>query len=73
MAELVVPANGTKVISSIYPMVIRYDRANGAELAAKAVNFSGNVQIGVNAVDNRWDVFPTTDGQRQATNLRLFQ
>jgi hypothetical protein len=71
--KMVVPANGAKTISSIYPMVIRYDRGNGTELAAKLLNFNGTVQIGVNVADNRWDVFPTTANQRAVANLKLFE
>jgi len=71
--KMVVPANGTKTISSIYPMVIRYDRGNGSELAAKLLNFNGTVQIGVNVADNRWDIFPTNNNQRAVSNLKLFE
>jgi len=71
--KMVVPANGTKTISSIYPMVIRYDRGNGTELTARMLNFSGIVQIGVNVADNRWDVFPTNNHQRAMANLKLFE
>lgn len=71
--KMVVPANGTKTVSSIYPMVIRYDRSNGTELAVKMLNFSGNVQVGVNVADNRWDVFPTNNNQRAVANLKLFE
>jgi hypothetical protein len=69
----VVPPNGTQTISSIYPMVLRFDRGNGSELVAKSLNYNGTVEIGVNATDNRWDLFPTTDGQRNVSSLRLFR
>ncbi len=68
-----VPPNGTKTIKSIYPMVIHFDRANGTEIVAKLLNFSGNVQIGVNVADNKWDLFPTNENQRAITNLKLFE
>jgi hypothetical protein len=70
--RMVVPANGNFTLTSIYPMVIRYDRGNGTELAAKSLNFAGTVQIGVNANDNMWDIFPTTENQREIIKLRLF-
>lgn len=71
--KMTVPANATRTISSAYPMVIRYDRGNGTDLATKMLNFDGNVEIGVNAADNMWDIFPTTEGQREGGKLRLFQ
>ncbi len=71
--QMSVPANATRTISSPYPMVIRYDRGNGTQLATKMLNFGGNVEIGVSAADNLWDLFPTTDGQREQTKLKLFQ
>ena len=71
--KMVVPANGTKTLSSIYPIVVRYDRGNGSEMAAKMINFIGNVQVGVNVADNRWDLFPTNSNQRSVTNLNLFK
>jgi hypothetical protein len=54
-------------------MVIRYDRGNGAAFAVKTINFAGNVQIGVNAADNMWDLFPTNDNQKEVTKLKLFK
>ena len=71
--NMVVPANGTKSLSSSYPLVIKYDRGNGAGFATKSINFAGNVQIGVNAADNMWDLFPTNDNQREVTKLKLFK
>ncbi|MBL8830688.1 MAG: hypothetical protein JNM18_27185 [Planctomycetaceae bacterium] len=68
-----VPPNGTKTIKSIYPMVVHFDRANGSEIVAKSLNFSGNVQIGVNVADNKWDLFPTNENQRAVSNLKLFE
>jgi len=71
--NMVVPANGTKSITSWYPMVVRYDRGNGAAFAVKSVNFAGNVQVGVNSADNMWDLFPTNDNQKEVTKLKLFK
>jgi len=71
--NMVVPANGTKSLTSSYPLVIRYDRGNGAGFAVKSINFAGNVQVGVNSADNMWDLFPTNDNQREVTKLKLFK
>lgn len=71
--NMVVPANGTKSLTSMYPLVIKYDRGNGAGFAVKSINFAGNVQVGVNAADNMWDLFPTNDNQREVTKLKLFK
>jgi hypothetical protein len=71
--NVTVPANGTRAISSMYPLVVRYDRGNGTDLAAKAMRFSGTVQVGVNPTDNLWDLFPTNKNQREVTTLKLFQ
>ena len=63
----------TKALTSDYPIVVQYDRGNGSEVAIKSMHFSGNVQVGMNAADNKWNLFPTTDNQREATALRLFR
>lgn len=70
---LTVSAGGSRKLMSDYPIVVRYDRGNGSEFVSKIMNFSGNVQIGVNASDNLWDLFPTSDNQRETANLKLFQ
>ncbi len=69
--KLVVPANGTRTAGDIYPIVMQFDRGNGT-VATKAFNFSGTVQIGVNAIDNLWDVFPAEGGKREPTKALLF-
>lgn len=69
--KLVVPANGTRTIGGIYPIVVQFDRGNGT-VSTKAFNFSGTVQIGVNATDNLWDVFPAEGGKREPTKAQLF-
>lgn len=71
--NLTVPAGETKTLTSDYPIVVQYDRGNGSEVAIKSMHFSGNVQVGMNVADNKWDLFPTTDNQREATALRLFR
>ncbi len=66
-------ANRSTTISGRYPMVVRFDRGNGLQRAAKLLNFSGNVEVGVNARDNLWDLFPTEEGTREVTQHQLFQ
>lgn len=70
--NLTVPAGGSRTLTSIYPIVVRFDRGNGAEFITKALPSSGNVQVGVNATDNQWDLFPTTDNRREISNLKPF-
>jgi hypothetical protein len=71
--NMTVPAGGTQTVSGIYPLVVRYDRGNGTDQAAKTMYFSGNVEVGVNSADNLWDLFPTNENQREVTKLKLFQ
>jgi len=68
-----VAAHSTAAISSDYPMVIRFDRGNGLQRASKILKFDGTVQIGVNARDNLWDIFPTNAGQREISRVELFR
>jgi hypothetical protein len=70
---MTVPANGTLKLNGIYPLVVKFDRGNGSKLAAKSMRIVGNVEVGVNATDNLWDLFPTNENQREVTNLKLFQ
>ena len=68
-----VPAGGARTLSSIYPIVVRFDRGNGSEFVAKSTPLTvGNLQIGVNASDNLWDVFPMSDNRREVSNLKPF-
>lgn len=69
--KMIVPARHTRTITGMYPIVIRFDRGNGVELAAKELNFDGTAEIGVNAADNLWDLFPTDEGRRQASRVKL--
>ncbi|HEX4142920.1 MAG TPA: hypothetical protein VHY91_05160 [Pirellulales bacterium] len=71
--EKTVPANRTATISGNYPMVIRFDRGNGLARASKTLNFSGTVQVGVNARDNLWDIFPTDAGYREVSKFKAFE
>lgn len=70
--DTAVPAQATKSISSIYPIIVRFDRGNGADFVAKEIKASGDVQIGVNATDNLWDLFPTSDNKRELSNIKPF-
>jgi hypothetical protein len=70
--NVAVPAGAQRTITSIYPIVLKFDRGNGAQFVTKAMPFSGNVQVGVNAGDNLWDLFPTVDNRREAANVRPF-
>jgi hypothetical protein len=67
-----VAASRSATISGNYPLVVRFDRGNGLQRAAKALNFSGTVQVGVNPRDNLWDIFPTDDGHREVSRYELF-
>jgi len=67
-----VAAHHTSTISSDYPMFIRFDRGNGLQRAVKALNFNGTVQVGLNARDNLWDVFPTDAGYREMSKFEPF-
>ena len=71
--EKTVPANRTATISGNYPLVVRFDRGNGLQRASKTLNFSGTVQVGVNARDNLWDLFPTDAGYREVSKFEPFQ
>jgi len=71
--DLIVPAGGAQTLSSHYPIVVRFDRGNGSEFVAKSTPMTvGNLQIGVNANDNLWDLFPTSDNRRELSNLQPF-
>jgi hypothetical protein len=68
-----VRAGHTRTIHNPYPIVIEYDRGNGTQMASKAINFSGNVEVGVNAEDNLLDLFPEQDNTKRAKEPELFQ
>lgn len=70
--DLSVPAGGTRKLSSLYPIVVKFDRGNGEEFVSKALPPNGTVQIGVYSADNLWDLFPTNDNRREVTNLKPF-
>lgn len=70
--DLTVPADGARKLSSMFPIVVKFDRGNGTQFVTKAMPPNGNVQVGVNAADNLWDLFPTVDNRREASNLKPF-
>lgn len=71
--DLIVPAGGGRTLTSSYPIVVRFDRGNGSKFVAKSVPITvGTVQIGVNATDNLWDLFPTSGNRREVSNLKPF-
>jgi len=70
--DLAVPSGGAKTLTSKYPVVVRFDRGNGEEFVAKAAPITtGTLQVGINADDNLWDLFPTSDNKREP-NLKPF-
>jgi hypothetical protein len=62
----------TRTIHNVYPIVIEYDRGNGTQMVSKAVNFSGNVEVGVNAEDNLLDLFAEQGNAKRAVEPELF-
>lgn len=69
---LSVPAGGTRKLSSLYPIVVKFDRGNGDQFVTKTLPANGNVQVGVYSTDNLWDLFPTTENRREAKNVKPF-
>jgi len=53
-------------------MFIRYDRGTGGELVQKALNFSGTVEVGINAADNLWDIFPEAGNKKRTLEVDIF-
>jgi len=71
--DLTVPAGAARTLGSSYPIVVRFDRGNGTEFVAKTTSMTvGTVQIGVNATDNLWDLFPTNDNRREVSKVKPF-
>lgn len=68
-----VRAGHTRTITNPYPIVIEYDRGNGTAMASKAVNFSGNVEVAVNAEDNLLDLFVEEGNVKRSQEPDLFQ
>jgi len=68
-----VRAGHTRTIHNAYPVVIEYDRGNATQMASKAINFSGNVEVGINAEDNLLDLFPEQENAKRAKEPELFQ
>jgi hypothetical protein len=70
---MVVRAGHARKITNRYPLVIEYDRGNGSERVAKSVNFSGNIEVGVNAQDNLLDLFAEQGNAKRVEEPALFQ
>ena len=69
---LVVRGGLTKTISSLYPITLRSDRGRSATAASKKLNFSGTVEIAIDAADNLWDVFPAQGNKKAVEDVELF-
>ncbi|HET6883710.1 MAG TPA: hypothetical protein VFI31_26385 [Pirellulales bacterium] len=69
---MVVRAGHARKITNAYPFVIEYDRGNSTEMVQKSINFSGNVEVGVNAEDNLLDLFPEQQNAKRAEEPELF-
>ncbi|HQU43178.1 MAG TPA: hypothetical protein PK867_10215, partial [Pirellulales bacterium] len=70
---MMVRARHTRTIRNAYPIVIEYDRGNGSHMASKAINFSGNVEVGINAQDNLLDMFTEQGNAKRAEEPELFR
>jgi flagellar biosynthesis/type III secretory pathway chaperone len=71
--DLAIPAGGARTLVSDYPVVVKFDRGNGSNFVSKATPLTiGNLQIGVNATDNMWDLFPTNENRREVSKLKPF-
>jgi len=70
---IMVRAGHARKLSNPYPIVIEYDRGNGTEMVSKSINFSGNVEVGVNAEDNLLDLFAEQGNAKRAVEPELFQ
>ncbi len=71
--DLIVPSGGARTIVSNYPVVLRFDRGNGTAFVAKTTPITvGTIQVGVNANDNLWDLFPTSGNRREVSKLKPF-
>jgi hypothetical protein len=71
--DLTIPAGGSRTLTSSYPIGVRFDGGNGTEFVAKTTPMTvGTLQIGVNATDNLWDLFPTSDNRREVSKVKPF-
>jgi hypothetical protein len=71
--DMIVPAGGSLALESDYPIVLRFDRGNGSEFVAKTMPRNvGTIEVGINASDNLWDLFPEQPPTQQATNVKPF-
>ena len=71
--DVTVPAGGARTLTSNYPIVVRFDRGNGSDFVVKTTPMTvGTLQVGVNANDNLWDLFPRSDNRREVSNPKPF-
>ena len=71
--DLIVTAGGARTLSANYPIVVRFDRGNGTAFVSKSTPLTvGTLQIGVNANDNLWDLFPTSGNSREPSKIKPF-
>jgi hypothetical protein len=71
--DVTVPAGGARTLTSNYPIVVRFDRGNGSEFVVKTTPMTvGTLQVGVNASDNLWDLFPVSGNRREVSNPKPF-
>jgi hypothetical protein len=69
----IVPAGETRTLTSTYPVYIRFDRGNGSQFVTRTTSLTvGSLQIGVNANDNLWDLFPMDGNKREPARLQPF-
>lgn len=69
---MVVRAGHMRKINNPYPIILEYDRGNGAGMVSKSVSFSGNVEVGVNAEDNLLDLFTEQNNAKRVQEPALF-
>ncbi len=69
---LVVRDGRTRTLTSLYPFIVKYDRGDGREMASKMLNFSGAVEVGINAADNSWDLFPEAGNKKRTLDVDIF-
>ena len=71
--DMTVPANLAETLTSMYPIVVRFDRGNGTDFVTRTTPLTvGNLQVGVSASDNLWDLFSHERQPREASNLKPF-
>ena len=41
-------------------------------MVQKDLNFSGTVEVGINAADNLWDIFPESGNKKRTLDVEIF-